>query len=77
MYNNINGFLTKKESVTKIVSTIDPDIIALCETKKVGRIRKDQLSAYNVMEKNLKRGKEGILFGVKEGRPTFVSLSQF
>ena len=74
MYNNINGFLTKKESVTKIVSTIDPDIIALCETKKVGRIRKDQLSAYNVMEKNLKRGKEGILFGVKEG--TFVSVQE-
>ena len=75
MYNNINGFLSKKESLSKIVSSIDPDIIALCETKKVGRIRKDQFSAYNVIEKTLKRGKEGILLvGVREG--TFISVRE-
>ena len=74
MYNNINGFLTKKESFDKVISSINPDIIALCETKKVGRIRKDQLCAYEVLEKNLKRGKEGILFGVREG--TFITYRE-
>ena len=34
MYNNINGFFTKKESLFKIVDSVDPDILALCETKK-------------------------------------------
>ena len=72
MYNNINGFLSKKDSLFKIVESIDPDIIALCETKKAGLIKKDELTSYKVLERNLKRGKEGILFGVRKG--TFYSI---
>ena len=71
-YNNINGFLSKKESLFKIVESLDPDIVALCETKKAGLIKKEELSAYKVIEKPLKQGKEGLLLGVRKG--TFVSM---
>ena len=67
MYNNINGYLTKKDSLENIVQALDPDIIALCETKKAGCIKKQELSSYKVIEKNLKPGKEGILIGVRKG----------
>ena len=74
MYNNINGFLSKKESVEKIVSLLNPDIIAFCETKKGGNIKKDQLKTYDIIEKTLKRGKEGLLIGIKKG--TFTSVRE-
>ena len=33
LYNNINGFKTKMESLKIIIEKQQPDIIALCETK--------------------------------------------
>ena len=74
MYNNINGYVSKKESLAKSVESSDPDIIALCETKKAGRISEEELSAYKTIEKNLKQGKEGILLGVRKG--TFDTMKE-
>ena len=73
-YNNINGFASKKHSLAKIVEDINPDIFALCETKKSGRIKKDEFKAYNILERNLKQGQEGLMIGVKEG--SFKSIRE-
>ena len=67
MYNNINGYFTKKESLFKIVDSVDPDILALCETKKSKGIKKDDLSSYEIVERTLKAGKEGLMVGVRKG----------
>ena len=71
MYNNINGYATKKGSLEKIVKSLDPDIIALCETKKGGQTPKNELSAYYIVERNLKQGKEGLMVCVRKG--TFIT----
>jgi exonuclease III len=65
-YNNINGYNTKKGSLEVIVKELDPDIIALCETKKAGRLKKDELQKYNVIDVP-NQGKEGLLIGVRKG----------
>ena len=62
------------ESLEKIVKSIDPDIIALCGTKKASHIKKDELKGYNVIECNVKGGKEGLLIGIKNG--TFKSIRE-
>ena len=74
MYNNINGYLTKKDSLSKIVESVNPDILALCETKKASLTKKDELSEYSILEKNLKLGKEGLMVGVKKG--SFLSIRE-
>ena len=65
------------DSINNIVESIDPDIsyysIALCETKKGGLLKKDNLSRY-VIEKNLKQGKEGLMVDMREG--TFLSIKE-
>ena len=55
-----NGYTSKKDSLAKIVESVDPDILALCETKKAWGIKEDELSAYEIIEKPLKVGKEGL-----------------
>ena len=60
------------DSLEKILSSIDPDIIALCETRKGGRLKEDELQVYEVKERNAKPGKEGLLVGVRKN--SFVSL---
>ena len=55
-YNNINGYHSKKESLEKIVKSVDPDIILLCETKKSAGMPKDELENYSVVESNVKPG---------------------
>ena len=72
MYNNINGYTSKKESLAKIVESVDPDILALCETKKARGIKEDELSAYEIIEKPLKVGKEGLMVGVRKGSFTAI-----
>ena len=72
MYNNINGYTSKKESLAKIVESVDPDILALCETKKARGIKEDELSAYEIIEKTLKVGKEGLMVGVRKGSFTAI-----
>ena len=73
-YNNINGYICKKGSVPKIIEAINPDVIALCETKKAAGIAKDEFMGYELVESNLKQGKEGFIFGVKEG--TFKTVNE-
>ena len=67
MYSNINGYTTKKDSLFNIVESVDPDIIALCETKKFGRLKEEELEEYDVFEKDLKAGQEGLLIAVRKG----------
>ena len=55
MYNNINGFLSKKDSLFKIVESVDPDIIALCETKKAGCIKEEELCTHSLLHSVLAR----------------------
>ena len=74
MFNNINGYLSKTESLEKIIQSVEPDIIALCETKMSRRIKKKELEKYDVVDSPLKGGKEGILVGVKKG--TFQSIRE-
>ena len=56
------------------MESVDPDIIALCETKKAGLIQKDELSKYNVLEKNFKQGHEGIMVGIRAVSYTHLTL---
>ena len=62
-YNNINGFNSKQDSLKKIIAETSPDIVALCETKrpKMARKKKDDMPGYDILEKNVKQGKEGIM----------------
>ena len=75
-YNNINGYQSKKESFTKIIQSNTPDIITLCETKRGEniRVKKDEIPGYDVVEKNEKNGKEGLLIAVRKG--TYSSMSE-
>jgi hypothetical protein len=62
MYNHI-----KIDSLEKITQSLDPDIIALCETKKGQLSKKTALPQYEVIESNLKAAKEGLLVAVRKG----------
>ena len=50
----------------KITESVDPDIIALCETKKGVKLKEDELSNYDVLDRIEKQGKEGIIIGVRK-----------
>ena len=65
-YNNINGLISKQESLKQILAMKKPDIVALCETK-LHRNSKFDIKGYKVLKSNLKAGKEGILIAAKEG----------
>ena len=65
-YNNINGYNSKKQSLEQIMKAVNPDIIVLCETKRGGCLKKDELEQYKVIPKNTKPGKEGLLVGVRK-----------
>ena len=66
-YNNINGYSLKKESLERIIPSIDPDIIALCETKKSNGMKEEELKNYEIIERNVRQGKEGLMVGVRLG----------
>ena len=72
-YNNINGFISKRESVNQIMKVCTPDIIGLCETK-LGSNSKPKIDGYEVVFHNYKRGKEGLLVAAREG--TFISIEK-
>ena len=38
MYSNINGYISKKDSLFNTAESVEPDVIALCDTKK-GRLK--------------------------------------
>ena len=58
--------MTKMDTLEKIVGSVDPDIIALCETKKGRVLKDDELPVYDVIERDMKPGKEGLLVGVRK-----------
>ena len=78
-YNNVNGYGTKSHSISKIVGGLSPDIVALCETKrpppppsKKNTKKKELIPGYEIMERNLKIGREGLLIGAKKN--TFSNM---
>ena len=67
MFNNINGYQSKSESVFEILSEIEPEIVALCETKSAQKnTLKRDFKNYELVTKQIKKGKGGILCGVKK-----------
>ncbi len=65
-YNNINGVLSKQDSLNHILQMRKPDVVALCETK-LHKNSKFEIKGYQTIKSNLKAGKEGILVAAKEG----------
>ena len=65
-YNNINGLSTKINSLENILSSVTPDIIAICETKKGVRLKKNELQDYDVLESIAEVGKEGFIIGARK-----------
>ena len=57
-YNNINGYQCKRASLLKIIQSEQPDIIALCETKReeTDKVKNDEIPGYEVKERNLTLG---------------------
>lgn len=65
-YDNINGLITKQDSLKHILAMKKPDLVALCETK-LHLKSKFTIDGYEVLKSNLKLGKEGILVAAKIG----------
>ena len=59
-YSNINGFMSKKESLNQSISITVPDIVCICETK-VGALTTPKIPGFEAVYENLKQGKEGLL----------------
>ena len=66
-YNNINGFQSKSESLSEIIRKLKPEIIGICETKAAPKntLRRD-FKDYDVVTKQIKKGKGGLLCGIKK-----------
>ena len=78
-YNNVNGYMSKSHSISKIMAGLSPDLIALCETNrppppppKKNTKKKEIIPGFEVLENNLKQGKEGLMIGAKQG--TFSNM---
>ena len=67
---------SKKQSLNKIICDVAPDVVALCETKRSKELRRkqDDIPGFEVVEKNVKKGKEGMLIAVRQG--TFQSIDE-
>ena len=65
--------MSKRESLTQAINTVNPDIIALCETK-LGTLSKPKVQGFEAIYENSERGKEGLLIAVKDG--TFLSTEK-
>ena len=65
-YCNVNGFKGKQDSIQNIVETLQPKIIAFCETKvAAGYNIKSVLPQYEIISKPTKCGQKGLAIGVK------------
>lgn len=71
-YVNINGYQSKRDSLEVIIKSIQPEIVALVETK-VGKnkVFKEWEPHYQCLKRNCSRGKGGIMCAFKNG--TFKS----
>ena len=72
-FNNINSFTSKGESMRHLTQVLNPDIIALCETKLPLKVQPN-LEGYNVKKCNLKGGKEGLAVAIKSGTCNSVEV---
>ena len=72
-YNNINGLISKQDSLCDIVEMRKPDLIALCETK-LHLNSTFEINGYETKKSNLKAGKEGILVAAKKGTFNEIEL---
>ena len=72
-YCNVNGLISKRESLNQSISIAIPDIVGLCETK-LGALSEPKIPGYEAAYHNLKQGKEGLLVAAKEG--TFKSMEK-
>ena len=72
-YNNINGLITKQDSLQHILQMRKPDLVILCETK-LHKNSTFELEGYKVRKSNLKAGKEGILVAAKLGSFSTMEL---
>ena len=73
LYNNINGFTCKKDSLINIIQRNMPDVVCLCETK-LGEKEEVNLKGYEAIPNNHKKGQEGLVVAAREG--TFVSMEK-
>ena len=72
-YCNINGLLSKKESLSLIVDKLQPKIIVLCETKlAANNVIKNMLPDYEVSTRPTKAGKRGLAICVR--KQTFLMV---
>ena len=79
-YVNVRGLTSKVHSVKDIIQRISPTIIVLCETmlNKSSNIIKEVFKEYEVVMKNVKRGKGGLAIAVSNkicGKPMDVTSS--
>ena len=72
-YNNVNGLISKQDSLKHILQMRNPDLVTLCETK-LHKNSQFKLEGYEVRLSNLKAGKEGILIAAKEGSFSTMEL---
>ena len=72
--NNINGYTSKKTSLTNIISLLKPSILCLVETKVI-KSKVYKLKNYdNVVKRNIKQGKGGMLIAIRNN--TFTSVNE-
>ena len=70
-FNNINGYVSKKDSLAEIIKVYQPDIVGLCETK-TGKNENVTIDGYDAVTHNFKKGQEGLAVAVRKG--TYKSL---
>ena len=68
---NINGYQSKKESLLQILEVVQPDIVALVETKLPKNKGYDDWKKYVCFKRNSSQGKGGVMCAFKKG--TFQS----
>ena len=66
-YNNINGLRSKSNSLTNIIKSTQPKIVALCETKLGNSSRLSTIfQNYELLTKFSKQGKGGLLIAIEK-----------
>ena len=65
-FNNINGYVSKKDSLADIINVHQPDVIGLCETK-MGKKEEVAIDGYDAKTNNLKKGQEGLAVAIRKG----------
>ena len=67
-YNNINGFRSKADSIKEILKKVEPDILALCETKVGNSTVVDnniEEAGYKGITRNIKNGQGGLVIATR------------